>query len=149
MLELRTEVENVDLVLACGLVWWSEKLFATTKLGAKPQKDSSVPRYITTAAAQARKISSLNSAILDTMLSWVHVLELRVYRPPQAGRGYPMLTCLIVCLSQGPPMGGVWRVCGVDEADCACVSEAAVLLEEERVAVALRIRPARLVCLAL
>ena len=29
-------------------------------------------------------------------------LQLRVYRPPQADRGYPMLTCLIVCLSQGP-----------------------------------------------
>ncbi len=29
-------------------------------------------------------------------------LQLCVYRPPQAGRGYPMLTCLIVCLSQGP-----------------------------------------------
>lgn len=31
-------------------------------------------------------------------------LQLRVYRPPQVGRGYPMLTCLIVCLSQGPPV---------------------------------------------
>lgn len=32
----------------------------------------------------------------------------------------------------------------MDEADCACVSEAVVLAEEEREAVALRIRPARL-----
>lgn len=32
-------------------------------------------------------------------------LQQRVYRPPQAGRGYPMLTCLIVCLSQGPLVG--------------------------------------------
>lgn len=39
---------------------------------------------------------------------------------------------------------GVRRVCGVDEADCARVSEAAVLAEEEREAVSLRIRPARL-----
>lgn len=39
---------------------------------------------------------------------------------------------------------GVRRVCGVDEADCARVSEAAVFAEEEREAVSLRIRPARL-----
>eukprot|EP00064_Thunnus_orientalis_P016413 superscaffoldBa00003251_g16478 len=39
---------------------------------------------------------------------------------------------------------GVRRVCGVDEADCACVSEAVVLAEEEREAVSLRIRAARL-----
>ncbi len=32
----------------------------------------------------------------------------------------------------------------MDEADCACVSEAVVLAEEEREAVSLRIRPARL-----
>lgn len=31
-------------------------------------------------------------------------LQLRVYRPPQAGWGYPTLTCLIVCLSQRPPV---------------------------------------------
>lgn len=36
-------------------------------------------------------------------------LQLRVYRPPQAGHGYPTLTCLIVCLSQGPPVS-----------ECAC-----------------------------
>lgn len=35
-------------------------------------------------------------------------------------------------------------MCGVDKADCACVSEAVVLVEEEREAVSLRIRPARL-----
>lgn len=29
-------------------------------------------------------------------------LQQRVYRPPQAGPRYPTLTCLIVCLSQGP-----------------------------------------------
>lgn len=29
--------------------------------------------------------------------------------PPQAGHGYPTLTCLIVCLSQGPPVS-----------ECAC-----------------------------
>lgn len=39
---------------------------------------------------------------------------------------------------------GVRRVCSVDEADCACVSEAVVLAEEEREAVSLRIRAARL-----
>lgn len=36
-------------------------------------------------------------------------LQLRVYRPPQADHGYPTLTCLIVCLSQGPPVS-----------ECAC-----------------------------
>lgn len=41
--------------------------------------------------------------------------------------------------------GGVRRVCGVNEADCACVSEAVVLAEEGREAVSLRIRLARLV----
>lgn len=40
--------------------------------------------------------------------------------------------------------GGVRGVCGVNEADCACVSEAVVLAEEGREAVSLRIRLARL-----
>lgn len=35
-------------------------------------------------------------------------------------------------------------MCGVDKADCACVSVAVVLVEEEREAVSLRIRPAPL-----
>ncbi|KAK2847518.1 hypothetical protein Q5P01_010517 [Channa striata] len=39
---------------------------------------------------------------------------------------------------------GGWGWGGVNEADCACVSEAVVLAEEESKAVSLRIQPARL-----